>query len=589
MHWHEEIIGEEKGKYKRDVILRLFPYFLKYKKRLLFILSLLLLGTGLSLIGPLLIRHAIDVEIANKDLKGLFYLVGIYLTVQVVILIIQYLQSVWLATTGEWATADLKGDLFNHINKLPMRFFDKIPVGRLISRVESDTETVRTLFASTAVVIIRDALILIGMSVVMMSISFQLYLIILTMTPVFLLLFYHFEKSVRPVYRSVRRKVADINNFISESVRGLGIIQTFLQEEQFNARMSKLGEEKFEKEIKSLTLWYRIWFLVEFGEILGIVLVLWIGGGMAIAGKLTIGTIFLFISYISRLFMPLRGLSEQFNIIQRASASTERIFELFNTEIEESGGKMLTEFKEKIEFKDISLSYDNNEWALRNVSFNIKPGEKIALVGETGGGKTSLVSILLKFYLPNKGKILIDNEDISEIDKISLRNIFGYIPQDIILFPGSIKENLRLFDPLINDEKIFDAAGQTGLHKIIKNLPQGYETNIIEQGINLSMGERQLISLTRALIFDPKILILDEATSSVDPQTEAIVHRAMDKLLKNRTAIIIAHRLSTTRLASNVFVIHRGSLIEQGSHHQLLKKRGYYHKLYKLQYLEEKR
>jgi ABC-type multidrug transport system fused ATPase/permease subunit len=302
---------------------------------------------------------------------------------------------------------------------------------------------------------------------------------------------------------------------------------------------------------------------------------------------ITIGTLYLFISYITRLFVPLRSLSDQINVIERAFAAAERVFQILSTEEETLADEKqsIRKFEHAIEFKDLAFFYEDKNWVLEDLNFRIKKGERIALVGETGGGKTSIISLLLKFYTPQGGNILIDDIPLAHIERHSLRSRIGFVPQDVILFPGSILDNLRLFNETIPEEKVYEAAQRARIHERILSLPDGYSTNIIEQGINLSFGERQLISYTRALVFDPEILILDEATSSVDPQSERLVQQGMKELLKGRTAIIIAHRLTTTRLADRILVVHKGRLVEEGKHADLIQHKGHYYKMYRLQYL----
>lgn len=596
MWWHkddEEFIGEEEiEKTKRDtqLIKNLLPYFRPHLGKIVIATILLLFSTLLALAGPILIKHAIDYEIPAKNLKGMVYVAIAYLLIQVVTLFIRYFQQIEIALVGERAIAHLKSELFRHTILLPVAFFDKNPVGRLVTRIEGDAETLKNLFSSTAVVLAQDFALLLGMSVVMIIVDYRLYLLILILLPVFLFAFWWFGKNVRPVYIKLRRKIAEINSFIIETIKNLSIVQVFLQEHNFLKKLDRIGRDKFNLEVKSMLFWYRIWFLVDLGEIIGIILVLSIGGIWALQGKLTIGTLFLFISYITRFFGPLRGLSDQFNLIERSFAAAERIFNLRArpTEHRLEENIEFTTLKWGIKFEDVRLTYEGNEWVLKDLNFEIKKGERIALVGETGGGKTSIISLLLKFYTPNQGTIKIDDIDLSLINRSSLRLKIGFVPQDVILFPGSILENLRLFNKNILEKMVFEAAERIGLHKRILSLPSGYETDIIEQGINLSFGERQLISFARALVFDPEVIILDEATSAVDPASERLVQEGMKGLLNNRTAIIIAHRLTTTRLADRILVIHKGQPVEQGSHEELLRKKGFYYKFYKLQYLQQK-
>ncbi len=596
MWWHDEeefITEEEPGKHKRDISLikKLFPFFKPYIGRIAVAALLLLLSTLLTLVGPLLVKHAIDYTLPARNLHGLLVIALCYFLIQIVVVLVRYFQQFQIAIIGERAITDLKKKIFDHIIRLPVAFFDKNPTGRLITRVEGDAETLKNLFSSTAVVLVQNLAFLVGMSVIMLIASARLFLLIALMLPVFLYAFWWFGKNVRPVYINLRRKVAQINGFLMECIRSLDVIQVFVQEDNFLKKINKMGKEKFGLEMHSMSYWYRVWFLVELGEIIGILLVLGIGGTWALKGTMSIGTIFLFISYITRLFEPLRGLSEQINLIERAFASSERIFGILGmkTELSDKETYNLGTISKEIQFKDIHFAYEDNEWVLKDINFIIKKGEKIALVGETGGGKTSIISLLLKFYEPQTGMILIDNIKASNINRYSLRSQISLVPQDVVLFPGTVLDNLRLFNSEITPERVFESSKRARIHDLIRSLPEGYNTNLIEQGINLSFGERQLISFARALVFDPQLVILDEATSSVDPESERLIQEGMKELLKGRTAIIIAHRLTTTRLADRIIVIHNGRIVEQGTHRELISRKGYYYRLYRLQYLEQRK
>ncbi len=593
MWWHDEeelLTEEEPSKHKRDIglIKRLFPFFKPYIGKILIAALLLLLSTLLTLVGPLLVKHAIDYTLPAKNLHGLLVIALCYLLIQIVVVFVRYFQQLQIAIIGERAITDLKNKIFDHIIRLPVAFFDKNPTGKLITRVEGDAETLKNLFSSTAVVLVQNFALLVGMSVIMLIASARLYLLIAVMLPIFLYAFWWFGRNVRPVYIDLRRKIAQINGFVMECIRSLGVIQVFVQEDNFVKKINKMGKEKFDLEMHSMSYWYRVWFLVELGEIIGILLVLGIGGTWALKGTMTIGTIFLFISYITRLFEPLRGLSEQINLIERAFASSERIFGILGmkTELSDKETYQLETINKEIQFRDVNFAYEENEWVLKDINFTIKKGEKIALVGETGGGKTSIISLLLKFYEPQSGRILIDNNEINSINRYSLRSRISHVPQDVVLFPGTVLDNLRLFSNEVPPERVFESSKRARIHDLISSLPAGYHTNLIEQGINLSFGERQLISFARALVFDPQLVILDEATSSVDPQSERLIQEGMKELLKDRTAIIIAHRLTTTRLADRIIVIHKGRIVEQGTHSELISRKGFYYSLYRLQYLE---
>ena len=593
MHWHmedeflpdvETVPGQKKN---WRIIKKLLPYFRKYLKTIVAASFLLLLATLLTLAGPLLIRRAIDVEIPARHVQGLLVVAGIYIAIQITVLLVRYFQQIEIMSIGEKAIADLKADIFRHLLKLPIAHFDRHPIGTLISRVESDTEALKFLFSTTAVILVSNLALLAGMSIVMLVISWRLFLLILVMMPVFAYSLWWFERRVRPVYVGLRKTIARINGFIVEVVKSLPVVQVFRQEETFIARLHTMGREKYDQELKALSFWYRIWFTVELGEVIGIVLVLGVGGVWALAGLVTIGTLFLFISYITRLFGPLRGLSDQVNVIERAFAAAERVFDILEQPEETQPGetRAIERFERAIEFKNLGFFYEEKNRVLKDLNFRIDKGERVALVGETGGGKTSIVALLLKFYAAQQGEIFIDGLPISTIDRRALRARIGFVPQDVILFPGSIFENLRLFNENVSRDAVYAAAARARIHERIMEFPQGYDTNIVGQGINLSFGERQLISYTRALVLDPEILILDEATSSVDPQSERLVQEGMKELLKGRTAVIIAHRLTTTRLADRIMVIHKGELVEEGTHGSLLKKKGHYYRMYQLQYL----
>ncbi|MCX7732026.1 MAG: ABC transporter ATP-binding protein/permease [candidate division WOR-3 bacterium] len=571
-----------------DYLRRLWPFFSPYLGRIVAAGLLLLVSSGLSLLGPVLLKRAIDVNLARGDLRGLAVTSLLYLAVQAGIFAATYFQLVWLAQVGERGAANLKRRLFEHILKLPMSFFDQNPSGRLISRVESDTEALKMLFTRTSVVLLQSGLMLVGMSVIMGITSWRLYLLVAMLLPPFVLAFYLFQKKVRPVYLEVRRRVADINNLVVEALRGLPVIQVFNQEGNFAARMDRLNRQKFTGELKASYLWYAVWFLVDFGELLGIGLVLAVGGSWALKGALTVGTLVLFISYISQLFAPLRAISDQINIMQRAFASAERALKILDQQPEPAGritGPL--GFNRAIEFERVWFAYEGEEYVLRDINLRIGRGEKVALVGETGGGKSSLIGLILKFYRPQQGKILFDGIDLQEIDNDSLRRLTGFVPQEVVLFPGTVLDNLRLFDQAVAPEQVIRAAERVRIDESIRRFAQGYDTPVTEAGANLSLGERQLLAFARALVRDPQILILDEATSAVDPHTEQLIQEGLRELLAGRTAIIIAHRLATIQLVDRIVVVHKGRIAEQGTHEELLRKDGIYARFFRLQFVEQ--
>jgi ABC-type multidrug transport system fused ATPase/permease subunit len=592
MHWHDGDLDLEETKPTGKAgtyVRRLWPFFRRYLGRVIAAGVLLLVSSGLGLLGPVLLKRAIDVNIGHSDLRGLAVTSLIYLGIQFVLIMVGYYQQVWLALVGERGAADLKQALFRHVLDLPMSFFDKTPAGKLISRVESDTEALKMLFTRTSVVLLQSALMLVGMGIIMGVTNLRLFLLVLVLLPPFVAAFWMFQKKVRPVYIQVRRTVAETNNLVSETLKGLPVIQVFCQQRRFARRMDDLNRLKYKGELKATILWHAVWMLVDFGEVLGTGLVLGVGGVLALKGQLTIGTLFLFVSYITRLFGPLRAISDQINVMQRAFASAERTFQVLDQAPEPAGIAVAEPFrlKKAITCEDLNFAYDGQNLVLKNVSLVVRKGEKVALVGETGGGKTSIVNLLMKFYLAQSGRIRCDTEDLVTMDKHRLRSAVGFVPQEVVMFPGSVFDNLRLFDESIPREQVVEAARRVRIHDAVLRFPQGYDTVLTEGGANFSLGERQLLAFARALVRDPEILILDEATSSVDPHTEHLIQEGLEELLKGRTAIIVAHRLATIRMADRVLVVHKGHITEQGTHDELLARDGIYSRLYRLQYVGE--
>lgn len=604
MHWHDFAADVEEGKPKgkaAQYLMRLWPFFSPYLGRVAAAAVLLAVSSGLGMLGPVLLKRAIDVNIKNNDLSGLGITSLLYLAVQAAAILAGYFQSIWLAQVGERGTADLKQKLFQHLLNLPVSFFDRTPVGKLISRVESDTEAIKMLFTRTAVVLLQSGLMILGMSIIMLLNSWRLYLLVLALLPPFVLAFWLFQKKVRPVYLDIRKTVGETNNLVSESLRGLPVIQLFAQQRRFAQRMDELNRLKFRHELRAMVLWNITWFLVDFGDVVGTTLVLGIGGVLALQGQLTVGTLFLFVSYIARLFGPLRMISDQINVMQRAFASAERAFQILEQpeeEAQEKDGRQTLEqtsgqpvprlqLRREITCEHVDFSYDGQVFVLQDLNLVVRKGEKVALVGETGGGKSTIVNLLLKFYLQQKGRIAYDGVDLAQIERKRLRAAIGFVPQEVVMFPGTVLDNLRMQDETIPAETVIEAAKRARIHEAIMRFERGYDSVLTEGGANFSLGERQLLAFARALVRDPEILILDEATSSIDPQTEYLIQQGLEELLRGRTAIMVAHRLATIRMADRIAVVHKGRVAEEGTHGDLLARDGIYSRLYRLQYVGE--
>jgi ABC-type multidrug transport system fused ATPase/permease subunit len=570
-----------------DYIRSLWPYFRRYAGRAAVAAGLLLVSSGLGLLGPVLVRRAIDDNIGGGDLGGLAVTSLVYLGIQLIVFVASYFQMVLLFQVGERGAADLKRELFGHLLNLPVAFFDSHQVGKLISRVESDTEALKMLFTRTSVVLLQSVLMLVGMGIIMGVTSWRLALLVFVLLPPFGVAFWIFQRKVRPVYLDVRRVVGETNSLVAETLKGLPVVQVFRQQQRFAQRMDDLNRRKYKREIKATALWYAIWFLVDFGEVIGFGLVLGFGGVWALRGNLTVGTLFMFVAYLTRLFGPLRMISGQINMMQRAFASAERVFGMLKEEPEHDGVAVegTLRLREKITFERVGFAYDGENLALRDIDLAIRRGEKVALVGETGGGKSSIVSLLMRFYRAQHGRVMFDERDLADLDRHQLRSVIGFVPQEVIMFPGTVLDNLRMMDSTVPRETVIEAAKRARIHEAVLRFPKGYDTNLIERGVNFSLGERQLLAFARALVSDPQLLILDEATSSVDPHTEQLIQEGLRELLEGRTALIVAHRLATVQLVDRIVVVHKGRIAEQGTHAELLAREGLYFRLYRLQYV----
>jgi len=593
--WFDEDLDDlpvGKKIYDRQLLKRMLPLLKPFKLGIIGGGLILVVSSGLGLLPPLLLKRAIDVNIAGTDFRGLLITVGLYVLLQVSTFGVNYLMLVVLESLGVKIVSALKEKLFGHMLELDIAYFDQHPVGRLIARVESDTEAIRRLFTSTMFTVLGAVVSLAGMVFIMMKVSLQLFLAVSTLIPVIALLTVLFQKKVRPMFLVVRKKYAEIVAYLTEMVQGMKVIQAFSRESAVKQKMAQLNRSYIKTLLPADIMTMGFFSLVGVFEITGLAIILMIGGNMVAKGLLTIGAMVLFLGYLRQFFMPVYAFSEQVGIMQRAFAGAQRVFEIMDIEpkvVNQLSGSKWDSFERLIEFKDVDFSYvtragnDEPDWVLRDINFTINKGEKIALVGATGGGKSSIINLMLRFYDPQAGSILIDGIDICQIPIDKLRRHFGLVLQDVFLFPGTVRENLTLGAEMTR-EQLDRAVEILGLQRILDKMPSGLESELAERGANLSQGERQLVSFARALAFDPQILILDEATSSVDPMSERLIQEGIKRLLEGRTAVIVAHRLSTILDADKIMVIRKGRIVESGRHQELLEKDGYYAKLYRIQF-----
>ncbi len=584
----EKMTSEERELGSKEAFRKLLPLLKEHKKRLFICLMLLSGSTLLSLYWPILMKRAMDVDIKNGDLKGLIITVAFIGVIQAVTLILLYLQRVKLEIIGQDIMVKLKKKLFDHILISNISFFDKNPIGRLMARIESDTESLRMMFTNTVIMLMGDLILIIGIFFVMFYYSWRLTLILTALLPVFALLIFIFEKTTSPRFLAVRKRMAEITATLTELLHGMSIIQIFHRGEYVKNRLSEVNKLKFKAESRAEMIVVAFFNSIHFLEYLMIAMVLFFGVKWMRTGDLTVGTFSMFIVLIWRSFEPIYTASGQLSHIQKAIAGGRRIFALLSTDRSLPDPIHPVEWhglKEGIRFEDVWFSYTNDDdYALKNASFKVPVGSQVALAGVTGGGKSTIISLLLRLYDPQKGKITVDGIDIRDITKEDLRRRFSLVLQDIFLFPGDITFNIALDSNNVSDEKIAAAAETVDADRFIRKLPDAYATEVSEKGANFSRGERQLLSFARALVNNPDVLILDEATSSVDPDTERTIQESMKKLMAGRTSIIIAHRLSTILEADRILVIRKGEIIERGTHTELILKNGYYSKLFHLQF-----
>lgn len=572
---------------------RLMRRLLKYAKPYIGLISacflLLILITFSDLARPYLMKIAIDNHIAIGNKEGLKNTALIFVAVITGGFICNYIQVYLLHYTGQKIIYNMRQELFSHLLRLSLSFYDRNPVGRLVTRVSNDMENLHEMYTAVLVNLFKDILTLIGIIIVMLRMNAKVALISFIAIPFIFLSAMIFRRESRKAYRLVRVKLAKINATLSENISGMKIIQIFNRENFKYDEFFAINDEHRQASLREVFVFAVFRPSMDLIYSFSLALLIWYGGGRVLQGTLPFGVLFAFVNYIDQFFKPINDLTEKFNILQSAMASAERIFLLLDQEegiknIE--APKPLGKVEGKIEFKNVWFAYEGENWVLRDVSFTISPGETVAFVGATGAGKTSIISLITRLYDIQKGEILIDGKNIKEIDKYELRSQIGVVLQDVFLFTGDIKGNIRLNNENITDEQIEDVAGFVNADTFIQNLPNKYDEKVMERGATLSSGQRQLLAFARALAFNPSVLVLDEATSNIDTETELLIQDAIKKLIKGRTNIIIAHRLSTIQNADKIIVMHKGKIREMGKHQELLDRKGMYYDLYLLQYKE---
>ncbi|MGD0099155.1 MAG: ABC transporter ATP-binding protein [Acidobacteriota bacterium] len=583
----EQVLGKA---YDARLMRRLLAYLRPYRRSALLAIVCLIAGSALSIIQPYLTKIAIDRYIRNNNFSGLNQIAVIYALTLVCVFALSFSQTWLINLMGQKIMYDLRMQIFRHLQKLDVSFFDKNPVGRLMTRVTTDVDALNELFTSGVISVFDDIFTLSGIIISLFLLNYRLALGIVTILPFLILVTLLFKIKVRDSFRKVRTAIARINAFLQENITGAAVVQLFSQEKKQYRQFTRINKDHLDANLQSI-FYYAIFFpLLELISASAVALIVWYGGRQVLTGALTLGTLVAFIQYSDRFFSPISDLSEKYTILQSAMASSERIFKLLDTEpsiASPSKTGSLTVERGSIEFRNVSFFYNAGEPVLHDVSFNVEPGEKIAVVGATGAGKSTIISLLSRFYDVQQGEILVDGENIRNFNLQGLRSSIGIVLQDVFLFSGSVSENIRLGNHRISDEQVQRAAETVHASHFIHKLERQFSTEVGERGSSLSVGQKQLLAFARALAFNPKILVLDEATSSIDTETELLIRDALAKLMAGRTSIIIAHRLSTIQNADRIIVLHRGRIREVGSHQELLRLRGIYWKLYQLQYKDQ--
>ncbi|MCZ6623750.1 MAG: ABC transporter ATP-binding protein [Deltaproteobacteria bacterium] len=583
----EEIFGKA---YDLKLIKRLWRFILPYKRLFWFSVLLLPLQQVFGLAQPYIMKVVIDRSIAGADLWGLQNMGLLFLLALVGEVAIFYFHYYLTMQVAQKCLADLRVAVFSHVQKLPMSYFDRNPVGRLVTRMTTDVDVLQEMFAAGVMTLVSDFIMLGWIIAIMFTMHAGLALVSLALIPPMVLAINFFRVKARQTYRLIRERIARINAYLGEAISGMAVIQLFVREEKSYRTFDDLNAAHRDANHLSNLYEATLFSMVEAAGAVSVGLLLWYGGGEVLHEVIGIGTLVAFKEYIHRFFIPLRDFSQKYTIMQSAMSSAERIFHLLDTPISISSPPkpvVTKPFRGEIAFNDVWFSYKENEPVLKGVSFQIEPGEKVAVVGATGSGKTTTIKLLNRFYDIQRGSIRVSGVDVRDWDLQPLRQHIGVVLQDVFLFSGDIRTNLCLGDQSIPLDRIERAARFANAEGFIHHLPAGFSAQVRERGSNFSAGQRQLLALARVLVFQPEILVLDEATSSVDTETELLIQDALEKIMRDRTCLVIAHRLSTIRNADRIIVLHRGEVREIGSHAELLQKGGIYYRLYRLQYEQE--
>ena len=577
----------ETKKLDLKIMARLLGYLRPYAGWVLLTFALILVSSAARQAGPFLTKIAIDDYILLDDPEGLGLIVSAFLGLLLLQFVAGYAQSWSTSMVGQWAMRDVRAQIFARMQKLPLRFFDRTPIGRLMARNTSDVDALNELFTDGVVSMCSDILTIVTILAYIFYMDFELGALTCVVLPLAAAVTFWLQKMTFQAYRIARTRFDSFSSSLQESLSGIEVVQLFGSERRAAKRFDEGNDSYLEARLQS-TLYHSIYF--PFMELAGsslLALVLWYGGGEVIRQQIEWGVLVAMLQYVPRFFMPIRDIAERYNTLQIAMASSERIFELVDSEPEPEGaGKALERLQGEIEFKNVHFAYNDEEWVLRDVSFRVQPGQSVAIVGATGAGKSTIINLVCRFYDIQRGAILVDGVDIREWDVQALRCRVGIVQQDVFLFSGDVSDNIGLGAEGMTREKIEQAAHSVNADRFIEKLPDGFAQQVGERGASFSSGQRQLISFARALASDPDILVLDEATASVDTETEMWIQEAVEKLMHSRTSIIIAHRLSTIRHADKILVMHHGEVREEGRHEELLELRGIYYRLHQLQYEE---